>query len=328
MKLIIQIPCFDEEKTLPATVADLPREVPGFDEVEYLVIDDGSTDRTYQVARDLGIHHIVRFSGNRGLARAFMAGVDASLRAGADVIVNTDADNQYSAEAIPALVEPIVEGRADMVIGDRKVASVSEFSSTKKRLQRFGSWVVRKASSLEVPDATSGFRAMSRDAALGLNVTTDFTYTLETIIQAGAARMTVGAVPVETNPPTRGSRLFRGMWSYVRRSAGTIVRIYTMYNPLRTFLTLAAVLMGLGIAAGARWLYFFFTTEGDTGHTQSLILAAIMVLAAFQVALFGMVADLVGANRRLMEAVLKRVRRIEAGRGDRPAGARDGEPEG
>jgi glycosyltransferase involved in cell wall biosynthesis len=315
MKLVIQIPCYNEEKTLPATVADLPREVPGFDQVEYLVVDDGSSDRTVEVARGLGIRHLVRFPVNRGLARAFMAGIDASLRVGADVIVNTDADNQYDASCIPDLVRPILDGEAEMVIGDRQVDRVEEFSATKKRLQKFGSWVVRKAAAAQVPDATSGFRAFTREAALRLFVTSDFTYTLETIIQASAAGMALAAVPIRTNPKTRESRLFRGMWSYIRRSAGTIVRIYTMYNPLKTFLTLALLLLLGGLGAGGRWLYFFFTTEGQTGHTQSLILAAILILAAFQVALFGMVADLVGANRKLLESLLKRVRRIEADQG-------------
>jgi glycosyltransferase involved in cell wall biosynthesis len=318
MKLVIQIPCYNEEQTLPETVADLPREVPGFDSVELLVVDDGSTDRTAEVAREVGIDHIVRFPGNRGLAKAFMAGLDAALRVGADVIVNTDADNQYDATFVPELVAPIVNGEADMVIGDRRVDRVAEFSATKKRLQKFGSWVVRKASAADVPDATSGFRAISREAALSLFVTSEFTYTLETIIQAGAAQMTLAAVPIKTNPKTRESRLFRGMWSYIRRSAATIVRIYTMYNPLKTFLTLAAVFLVAGLIFGGRWLYFFFTTEGQTGHTQSLILTAILILAAFQIALFGMIADLVGANRKLLEAVLKRVRKLEAERPGEP----------
>ncbi len=318
MKLVIQIPCFDEEQTLPATLAALPRRVEGFDEVEILVVDDGSRDRTADVARELGVHHVVRFSGNRGLARAFMAGLDAALRVGADVIVNTDADNQYDASCIPDLVRPILEGRADMVIGDRQVDRSTEFSATKKRLQRFGSWVVRKASDLDVPDATSGFRALSREAALSLTVTSDFTYTLETIIQAGAARLAVTAVPIRTNPQVRKSRLFKGIWAYVRRSTGTIVRIHTMYHPLRSFLAAALLLLLGGLVLGGRWLYFFFTTASPTGHTQSLILAAILVLAAFQVGLVGVLADLVGANRKLLEQVSRRVRRLEAEAPERP----------
>ncbi|MBW2277537.1 MAG: glycosyltransferase family 2 protein [Deltaproteobacteria bacterium] len=316
--MVIQIPCYNEEQTLPETVAALPREVPGFDSVELLVVNDGSTDHTAEVAREAGVDHIVSFPGNRGLAKAFMAGLDAALRLGADVIVNTDADNQYDASFIPDLVQPIVAGEADMVIGDRQVDRVAEFSGTKKRLQKFGSWVVRKASAADVPDATSGFRAVSREAALSLFVTSEFTYTLETIIQAGAAQLTLAAVPIKTNPKTRESRLFRGMWSYIRRSAATIVRIYTMYNPLKTFLSMAAVFLVAGLIFGGRWLYFFFTTEGQTGHTQSLILTAILILAAFQIALFGMIADLVGANRKLLEAVLKRVRKLEAERPGQP----------
>jgi glycosyltransferase involved in cell wall biosynthesis len=313
MKLIIQIPCFNEETTLGDAVAALPRTVEGFDEVEYLVIDDGSLDRTVDVARGFGVHHIVRFSGNRGLARAFMAGVDACLQLGADVIVNTDADNQYNAACIPALVKPILDGKADMVVGDRQVDSVETFSRTKKKLQRFGSWVIRRASRSEIPDATSGFRAISRDAALGLFVTNEFTYTLETIIQAGAHKMALAAVPVTTNPPTRDSRLFHSMWGYIRRSFVTILRIYTMYNPLKSFLTLALLFFVGGLAAGGRFLYYYFTTEGATGHVQSLILAAILILAAFQIALGGFVADLIGANRKIIESVLKRVRRLESG---------------
>jgi glycosyltransferase involved in cell wall biosynthesis len=312
MKLVIQLPCFNEEETLPSAIAGLPREVRGFDEVEYLVIDDGSTDRTSEVARSLGISHIVRFSGNRGLAKGFMAGLDASLRLGADVIVNTDADNQYDPACIPELVRPILEGRADMVIGDRQVDSVAAFSSTKKRLQRFGSWVIRRASGSDVPDATSGFRAISRDAALRMFVTNEFTYTLETIIQAGTSKLKLAAVPVRTNPPTRKSRLFKSMWGYIRRSFVTIVRIYTMYNPLRSFLSVAVLFLLGGIAAAGRFLYYFFTTAGATGHVQSLILAAILILAAFQIALSGFVADLIGANRKLLESVLTRVRRLEA----------------
>jgi glycosyltransferase involved in cell wall biosynthesis len=315
MKLIIQVPCFNEEKTLPDAISALPREVAGFDIVEYLVIDDGSADRTAEVAKECGVHHLVQFAGNRGLARGFMAGIDACLRLGADVIVNTDADNQYDASCIPALVAPILAGDADFVIGDRQVDSVQSFSSTKKRLQRFGSWVIRQASSAEVPDATSGFRAISRDAALGLFVTNEFTYTLETIIQAGAAKMKLAAVPVGTNPPTRKSRLFSSMFGYIRRSVGTIIRIYTMYNPLRTFLVAACVFLVAGMIPGLRFVYYFVTTDGQTGHTQSLILASILILASFQLALSGVVADLVSANRKLLESVLRRVRKLEADAG-------------
>jgi glycosyltransferase involved in cell wall biosynthesis len=241
-----------------------------------------------------------------------MAGIDACLKVGADVIVNTDADNQYDASFIAELVKPVVQGKADMVIGDRRIDSLLDFSHTKKRLQRFGSWVVRKASQADVPDATSGFRALHREAALSLFVTTDFTYTLETIIQAGAARMKIAAVPVRTNPPSRKSRLFSSTWAYVKRSVNTIVRIYTMYNPLRTFLTVAFVFLIGGLIAVGRFLYFFFITEGQTGHIQSLIFAAILIIAAFQIALSGVVADLIAANRKLLESVLRRVRTLES----------------
>jgi glycosyltransferase involved in cell wall biosynthesis len=312
MKLIIQIPCFNEEQTLPDAVAALPREIDGIDTIELLVIDDGSTDRTAEVASECGVHHLVRFAGNRGLARGFMAGIDACLRLGADIIVNTDADNQYDASYIPVLVAPILEGRADIVIGDRQVGKVKTFSATKKRLQRFGSWVVRLASDSDVPDATSGFRAISRDAALGMFVANEFTYTLETIIQAGAARLKLAAVPIETNPPTRKSRLFSSMAGYIKRSANVIVRIYTMYNPLRSFMRLAALFLVAGLIPGARFLWYYFTEPGPTGHTQSLILSAILILAAFQIGLSGVVADLIGANRKLVESLLKRVRTLEA----------------
>jgi glycosyltransferase involved in cell wall biosynthesis len=310
MKLVIQIPCYNEEATLPKSIAVLPREVDGFDEVEFLVIDDGSMDRTAQVALECGVHHIIRFSGNRGLARGFMAGLDGCLRVGADVIVNTDADNQYDGSFIPQLVKPIVDGEADMVVGDRQVNTIDSFTPTKKKLQRFGSWVVRQASASEIPDATSGFRAFSRDAALTLFVTSEFSYTLETIIQGGAARLKMTSVPVRTNAPVRKSRLFGSMWEYIKRSAGTIIRIDTMYNPLRTFLMGALVLFAGGLVAGIRFLVFFFSEE-KTGHTQSLILAAILIIAAFQLAMSGILADLIGANRKILEAALKRVRALE-----------------
>ncbi len=311
MKLIIQLPCFNEEQTLPEAIAGLPRELPGFDEVEFLVIDDGSTDKTSAIAKSLGVNHVVRFAQNRGLARAFMAGIDACLRMGADVIVNTDADNQYDPSCIADLVKPILEGTADMVVGDRQVGTVSSFSTTKKHLQKLGSWIVRKASGAEVPDATSGFRAISKDAALGLFVTNEFTYTLETIIQAGSARMKIDAVPIRTNPPTRESRLFKSMWGYIKRSLVTIIRIYTMYNPLKTFLTLSLIFLIGGLVVGGRFLYYFVMNDGAAGHVQSLILAAILILASFQIALSGIVADLVGANRKILESILKRVRRLE-----------------
>lgn len=311
VKLIIQIPCYNESTTLAATVADLPRQLAGVDEIEYLVVDDGSADNTVAVARACGVHHVVRFSQNRGLARAFMAGVDACLRLGADIIVNTDADNQYDAACIPELIAPILRGTSDLVVGDRQVEKVSEFSSTKKRLQKFGSWVVRMASGTTIPDATSGFRAFSRAAALRLFVTNEFTYTLETLIQTGHAALAVSAVPIQTNPKTRDSRLFRSIPQYLRRSAATILRIYTMYRPLRAFLFVATLLFAGGSALGLRFVYFHFTAEGPAGHVQSLILAAVLLIVAFMVLLVGMLADLVGANRKLLEDALVRLRRIE-----------------
>jgi len=310
VKLIIQIPCYNERDHLAKTLADLPEEIPGVDSVEVLVIDDGSTDGTGEIARKSGVHHVVRFRRNRGLAKGFMAGVDACLRLGADIIVNTDADNQYDGRDIPALVRPILDGQADLVVGDRQVDQVTDFSATKKNLQKIGSWVVRLASGTRVPDAPSGFRAISREAALRMFVTSDFTYTLETLIQAGQARLAVGAVRVRTNPKTRESRLFGGTLQYLRRSAGTIIRIYTMYRPLRAFLLMASVLFGLGTLLGMRFLYFHFT-ESQAGHVQSLILAAVLLISAFIVLVAGLLADLVGANRKLLEDVVTRLRRLE-----------------
>jgi glycosyltransferase involved in cell wall biosynthesis len=312
MKLIIQIPCFNETATLAETVRDLPREIPGVDRVEVLVIDDGSTDGTSELARSIGVDHVVRFAQNRGLAKGFMAGLDACLRLGADVIVNTDADNQYCAADIPELVRPIIEGRTDIVVGDRQVENVAHFSKTKKKLQRFGSWVVRLASNTNIPDATSGFRAISREAAQRLFVTSEFTYTLETIIQAGQAHLSVSAVPIRTNPKTRESRLFRSIPQYLRRSASTILRIYTMYRPLKAFFLFASLLFFTGTGLGLRFLYYHFT-ETKTGHVQSLILTAILVISAFMVLLVGLLADLVAANRKILEDVLMRLRRIEYG---------------
>ncbi len=270
VKLIIQIPCLNEEAALPVTLAELPREVDGFDEVEWLIIDDGSTDRTVEVARAHGVDHVVRLTQNKGLAVAFQAGLDAALKLGADVIVNTDADNQYRADDIPKLVEPILEHRADMVVGDRQVADHPEFSPSKKLLQRWGSWVVRQASETDVPDTTSGFRAYSREAALRMNVVSRFTYTLETIIQAGKSDIAVTSVPIRVNGKLRESRLFQSIPDYVKRSVGTIFRIYTMYEPLRVFAMLAAVIGLAGTLLCLRFAYFYFSEDAPTGHVQSL----------------------------------------------------------
>ena len=321
MKLIIQIPCLNEAQTLPETLADLPREIEGVESIEYLVIDDGSTDDTSDVAREHGVHHIVRFPQNRGLARAFMAGIDACLRLGADIIVNTDADNQYQGEDIGALVTPIVRGEADIVVGDRRVQTVDHFSPTKKKFQKLGSWVVRLASDTDVPDAPSGFRAISRDTAMRLFVVGDFSYTIESLIQAGRSRLHVASVPVRTNPMTRESRLFKGIFQYIRRSGGTILRAYTMVKPLSTFFMLAGILGFAGFLLGARFVYYYIMEPDTSGHVQSLILAAILLLSAVTTGVTGLLADLVGANRKMLEDVIYRLRRMEYD-GERGANSR------
>ncbi len=309
-KLIIQIPCLNEADTLPATLAALPRSVPGIDQIEWLIIDDGSTDDTVAVARAQGVHHIVSHPQNQGLARAFSTGLDACLRLGADIIVNTDADNQYDASCIPDLVRPILERRADLVVGDRGTDTIHHFSWSKKRLQKLGSWVVRQASGTSVPDATSGFRALSRHAALKLNIISEFTYTLESLIQAGNKNIATTSVRVSTNPVTRESRLFRSNWGYIRRSAQTIVRIYSVYRPMRAFLLLGGLMCAIGIALGARFLYYFFTESG-AGKIQSLLLGVIMLVVGAQTMLTGFLADVMGHNRNLVEDVLFRIKRIE-----------------
>ena len=313
MKVIIQIPCYDEAATLPQTLAALPRALPGVDAIEVLVVDDGSRDGTAEVAAALGVEHVVRLPHNRGLARAFAAGLEASLARGADIIVNTDADNQYRGEDVARLVEPILAGRADLVVGDRGVGSHPNFSPLKRRLQRLGSWVIAQAAGTQIPDATSGFRALTRAAALRTLVLSDYSYTLETLIQAGAQRTAIEFVPIGTNAPTRPSRLMQNLRHYLRNSGVTIVRAYTLYRPLRVFLTLGAALLAIGLLLGLRFLVYFFMGQGD-GHIQSLILAAILVIVGFQVLLIGLVADLVGFNRRIMEEVLYRLRASEASR--------------
>jgi glycosyltransferase involved in cell wall biosynthesis len=318
MKLIIQIPCLNEQDTLPTTLAAIPREVPGFDVVEWLVIDDGSTDRTIEVARAQGVDHIVRLTNNKGLATAFQAGLDASLKLGADVVVNTDADNQYDGRDIPKLVEPIVAGRADMVVGNRLVESIEHFSPLKKRLQRLGSWVVRGASGTSVPDTTSGFRAYNREAAIQVQVVSKFTYTLETIIQAGKMLVAVEHTPVRTNPKTRESRLFPSMWSYVRRNTISIFRVYALYEPLKVFMTAAAVVGLASFVIWARFLYFYIDGSGK-GHVQSLILGAVLFIAAVQLAALGVVGDILAGSRVLQQRILERVRRVELELGVAPS---------
>ena len=313
MKLIIQIPCYNEEKTLPETLKDLPRALPGVDQVEWLVIDDGSTDRTAEVAQSYGVQHIVHLRKNQGLARAFIVGLEHALRLGADVIVNTDADNQYHGEDIGRLVAPILARQAEIVVGDRGVATTNNFPPVKRWLQRLGSWVVQQAAGVKVPDATSGFRALSREAALRTLVVSKYSYTLETLIQAGARQMVVEYVPVRTNPQTRPSRLMRSLPHYLTQSTLTILRTYTLYRPLRVFLGMGAVMIAGGIFLGLRFLYFFVIRGGVAGNIQSLILAAILLIVGFQVCLIGLIADLIGFNRMILEDMLYRLRRMELG---------------
>ena len=309
-KLIIQIPCYNEEETLGATLAELPRRINGIDCIEWLVIDDGSRDGTIEVAKACGVDHIVRLPHNQGLAKGFMAGLEASLKAGADIIVNTDADNQYCADDIPKLIEPIVYGHADIVVGERPIWKTKHFSLTKKILQKFGSWVVRRASNTNIPDAPSGFRAFNREAALRFNVFNSYTYTLETIIQAGQKGMKIVSVPIRTNFVLRPSRLVKSNASYVVRSLFTILRIFMLYRPLRFFLISGSIPFSLGVMLGIRWLIFFFMGTERT-RIPSLILTAILILIGFQLWMFGLVADLMAANRQLLEETQLRMRRRE-----------------
>lgn len=310
MKLIIQIPCYNEAATLPLTLQRLPRRIAGVDEIEILVINDGSTDQTAQRARELGVDHLVEFASNQGLASAFMKGLDACLQRGADIIVNTDADNQYFGEDIEALVQPILQGQADLVVGTRDIESIEHFSPTKKWLQKWGSWVIRKASGCPIQDTTSGFRAFNREAALRTIVYSKFSYTLETLIQAGTGPLTIAQVPVRVNGKLRESRLADSTWQYLKKSAATLLRIYSMYNPLRVFLFLGSLAFLAGFALGLRYLYYYFVA-GASGHLQSLILSAILMIVGFQVMVIGLVADLIAANRRLNEDLLYRLRKLE-----------------
>jgi glycosyltransferase involved in cell wall biosynthesis len=310
LKLIIQIPCYNEAQTLAQTVQALPRALSGIDVIEYLVVDDGSEDETALVAKEAGVHHVVRMPHHLGLAAGFITGLEACLNQGADVIVNTDADNQYNAGDIERLVEPILAGKAELVVGDRGVATLAEFSLGKRMLQRLGSRVIAMASGTKTPDATSGFRAISREAALRTIVLNEYSYTLETLIQAGARRIPVMYVPVRTNPKTRPSRLMRSVPHYLAYSSATILRAYTMYRPLRVFTFLGGAMILLGMAGTGRFLYFYFTGSG-AGHIQSVVLSAVLLILGFQILLIGLLADLIGFNRRILEEVLYRLRKLE-----------------
>lgn len=317
MKLIVQIPCYNEEETLPQTIAGIPSAIDGIDEIEILIIDDGSSDRTSEVAAQLGVSHVIQNKKNRGLARTFRRGLDACLRAGADIIVNTDGDNQYSGEDIGELVKPILDGKADIVIGDRQTDSVKHFSRFKRSLQRLGSGVVRRLAGVDVPDAVSGFRAFSRTAAIRTNIVSSFSYTIETVIQAGNKDMAVVSVPIRTNPKTRESRLFKSIPSFIERQISTIIRMYAMYKPLRAFFFLGTLLTLLGLIPIIRFLYFFLAGDGG-GHVQSLVLGGVLLLMGFMAYLAGLVADLISFNRQLLEMALEKIRVIELG--DDPRG--------
>jgi glycosyltransferase involved in cell wall biosynthesis len=310
MKLIVQVPCYNEQAVLSSTLQQIPREIAGIDSVEVLVIDDGSSDDSANIARQ-NADHLISFKRNRGLAMAFAAGIDECLRLGADIIVNTDADNQYEAQDIPLLVGPILAGEADIVIGDRQTSTLRHFSSIKKKLQRLGSWVVRFLSGTKVPDATSGFRAYSRQAAMRMNVISEFTYTLETIIQAGKQKLSIVSVPIRTNETGRQSRLFPSIGTYVKRSAATIVRAYTMYQPLKVLMTLGLVLILAGMLFQVRFLAYFFLEGGGKGHIQSLIASAILIIVGFLISVIGILSDLIASNRKILEEILTRLRRIE-----------------
>ena len=310
MKLIIQIPCYNEEKTLPLTLTDLPREIPGIRKIEILVIDDGSSDRTTEVARSLGVHHVLRLKNHQGLARAFRAGLEEAVAQGADIIVNTDADNQYPGADIFRLVEPLLRGQADMMVGDRGVGQVEAFPRHKRWLQQLGSWVVGKAAGMDLPDVTSGFRAFTREAALRTLVLSDYSYTLETLIQAGARKMAVQTVKVGVNPPTRNSRLIRSLKHYLGHSTATIIRAYTTYRPLRVFTLSGFLFAAGGLLLVLRFIYFWLTGQGE-GHIQSVILAGVLLIVGFQVLLIGLLADLIGSNRKLLEELVYRLRKME-----------------
>lgn len=310
MKLIIQIPCYNEAETLEIALNDLPKQIDGIDEIEYLIINDGSKDNTVEVAKAWGVNYVVHFKRNKGLAKGFMAGLDACLRNGADIIVNTDADNQYCGDDIEKLVRPIIEGRTDIVIGERPIDKTEHFSPLKKKLQHFGSWVVRKASKSDIPDAPSGFRAYSREAAMRLNVTNEYTYTLETIVQAGREKIAMESVPIRTNSELRPSRLFSSMFGYVKKSMVTIIRAFIMYKPLQFFTIVGMIPFIIGVAIGIRFLVFCFMGSAG-GHIQSLILASTLLMMGFMTIIIGLQADIIAKNRKILEDVQYHVRRLD-----------------
>ena len=310
MKLIIQIPCYNEEETLTVALNDLPKHIDGIDEIEYLIINDGSKDKTVEVAKKWGVHHIVSFKRNKGLAYGFMAGLDACLRNGADIIVNTDADNQYCADDIEKLVRPILEGKTDIVIGERPIDETEHFSPLKKKLQHFGSWTVRIASNSDIPDAPSGFRAYSREAAMRMNVVNEYTYTLETIVQAGRSKIAMTSVPIRTNAELRPSRLFNSMFGYVKKSMVTIVRAFMMYKPLRFFSIIGGIVFLIGFLIGVRFLVFLAQGAGN-GHVQSLILSSTLLLLGFETFIVGLQADIIAANRKILEDIQYRIKKMD-----------------
>ena len=310
MKLIVQIPCYNEEATLRQTVADIPRVIDGVDAVEILIIDDGSSDRTVPLALQIGVDHIIQHKNNKGLARAFRTGIETCLSLGADIIVNTDGDNQYAGQDIPKLIRPILDGTADIVVGDRQTHAVAHFSPFKKRLQNFGSAAVRLLSGTQVPDTVSGFRALSREAAMQINIVSPFSYTIEMLIQAGRKNMAIAAVPIATNAPTRESRLFKSIPDFVQRSVSTMLRMYSMYQPLKTFMLIGGALSLVGLLPITRFLYFYIL-DGGQGHVQSLVLGGVMLMIGLTTFLIGLIADLIGFNRQLIEMTLEKVRRLE-----------------
>lgn len=312
MKLIIQIPCYNEAETLEIALNDLPKQIDGIDEIEYLIINDGSSDDTEQVALEWGVNYIVHFKRNLGLAKGFLAGIDLALRHGADIIVNTDADNQYSGADIAKLIQPILKREADIVIGERPIDEIEEFSLIKKKLQKFGSWVVRVASKTDIPDAPSGFRAYSRKAAMRVNVHNEYTYTLETIVQAGRNKMAITSVPVHTNPELRKSRLMNSMAAYIKKSMLTILRAVLMYKPMKVFTMISSVFIFIGTMIGVRFLYYYFNGNGG-GHVQSLILATMMIIIGFQTLVTGLQADIISANRKILEDMQFRIKKLEFG---------------